>query len=183
MTCDIPNAFIQADMPTTRAGEDRVIMRITGVLVDMLVQIDAELYGPFVVYEKNRKVLYVVVIKAIYGMLVADSGTTSSARNWKKLDLSSIRTIHASQIDKCKGHNDTFHVDDVKSSHKQAKVNDDFAIWLQEMYGEHAEVKCHRGDRHVYLGMVFDYSRKGKFKIDMTEYITNMVDDFPIKLK
>ena len=27
MTCDIPNAFIQADMPTTRAGEDRVVMR------------------------------------------------------------------------------------------------------------------------------------------------------------
>ena len=62
-------------------------------------------------------------------------------------------------------------------------MNDEFAKWLQAKYGEHAKVKCHRGDRHIYLGMVFNYSHKGKFRVDMSEYIKNMVDNFPIKFK
>jgi hypothetical protein len=71
MTCDIPNAFIQALMPEVKDGDERVMMKITGVLVDMLVELNPELYGPYVVYEKNRKVRYVQVIRAIYGMLEA----------------------------------------------------------------------------------------------------------------
>jgi hypothetical protein len=49
MTCDIPNAFFQASMPEIKTGEERV-MKITGVLVDMLVELNPELYGPYVVY-------------------------------------------------------------------------------------------------------------------------------------
>ena len=71
MTVNIPNAFIQTDMPKPKEGEERVIMKITGVLVDMLVQLKPELYGPYVVYEDGRKVLYVQVLKAICGMLQA----------------------------------------------------------------------------------------------------------------
>ena len=36
MTNDIPNAFIQTDMPSDPDEADRIIMKITGVLVDML---------------------------------------------------------------------------------------------------------------------------------------------------
>jgi hypothetical protein len=36
MKCDIPNAFIQALLTKKDPGEDRVVMKITGVLVDML---------------------------------------------------------------------------------------------------------------------------------------------------
>ena len=39
MTCDIPNAFIQALMPEVKDGNERVMMKITGVLVDMLVEL------------------------------------------------------------------------------------------------------------------------------------------------
>ena len=35
----------------------------------MLVELNPQLYGPFVVYEKRGKVLYVQVLRAIYGML------------------------------------------------------------------------------------------------------------------
>ena len=55
-TVDIPNAFIQTEVKT-KDGEDRVIMKITGVLIDMLVQMNPELYGPCVIYEKGRKVI------------------------------------------------------------------------------------------------------------------------------
>jgi hypothetical protein len=71
MTCDIPNAFIQALLPKKDPGEDRVVMKITGVLVDMLVNINPKLYGPAVVLENRKKVLYVEVLKTIYGMLKA----------------------------------------------------------------------------------------------------------------
>jgi hypothetical protein len=43
MTCGIPNAFIQAYLPKKEPGEDRVVMKITGVLVNMLVDINPEL--------------------------------------------------------------------------------------------------------------------------------------------
>jgi hypothetical protein len=48
MTCNIPNAFIQAYLPKKEPGEDRVVKKITGVLVGMLVDIDPESYGPAV---------------------------------------------------------------------------------------------------------------------------------------
>jgi hypothetical protein len=71
MTCDIPNAFIQAYLPKKEPGEDRVVMKITGVLVDMLVNINPESYGPAVILENRKRALFVEVLKAIYSMLEA----------------------------------------------------------------------------------------------------------------
>ena len=65
MTTDIPNAFIQALMPIIKDGKDRVMMKITGVLVNLLVNINPELYRPHVVFENKGKVLYVHVLRAI----------------------------------------------------------------------------------------------------------------------
>jgi hypothetical protein len=71
MMCDTPNAFIQANLPKKEPGEDRVVMKITGVLVNMIVDINPELYGPAVVLENLKKVLYVEILKTIFGMLEA----------------------------------------------------------------------------------------------------------------
>ena len=59
-TGDVPNAFIQTDLkpkdpPTPEEGNKRMIMKITGVMVDMLVEIDPTEYGPKVVYENGKK--------------------------------------------------------------------------------------------------------------------------------
>ena len=80
-----------------------------------------------------------------------------------------------------KQHTVCFHVDDLKGSHDDHKVNTRFLKWLNKVYGKHGEVKATRGDIHDYLGMTLDYSEKGKVKIGMTDYIASMVDDFPIK--
>ena len=79
-----------------------------------------------------------------------------------------------------KQHTITWHVDDVKSSHVDPKVNDDFYEWCVKMYGEIGEVKNVRGKKHDYLAMILDYSEKGKLKVDMKYYIKAMVDDFPL---
>jgi len=75
-----------------------------------------------------------------------------------------------------------FHVDDLKSSHVNPKVNDTFAKWLNQMYGRHGEVKVTRGKVHDYLGMTFDYSLKGKVKIHMKDYVKDMIESFPHKI-
>ena len=66
MTNDIPNAFIQTNVPTNPDEKDRVIMKITGVLVDMLVELSPEECGPCVVIENGTKVLYVKILKALW---------------------------------------------------------------------------------------------------------------------
>ena len=55
MSADVPNAFIQTKMPEVKEGEERVMKKITGVLVDMLIQLDPHLYGPHVVYDRSVK--------------------------------------------------------------------------------------------------------------------------------
>ena len=61
MSADIPNAFIQAEIPNGK-GDEKIIMKITGQLVDILVQMAPEVYGKYVVYENGKKVLYVQVL-------------------------------------------------------------------------------------------------------------------------
>ena len=135
MSADVPNAFIQTEMPEIKQGEERVMMKITGVLVDMLIQLDPQLYGPHVVYEKGRKVLYVQVLRAIYGMLTA---SLLWYLKFKK-DLEGIG-FKFNDYDPCianrlvngKQHTIRFHVDDLLSSHVDPKVNDRFAVWLEK---------------------------------------------------
>ena len=170
MRADIPNAFIQAEMLDISEGEERVTMKITGVLVDMLVQLRPEIYGPYVVFEKQRKVIYVQVLKAIYRMLQA-------ALLWYNKFRQELEKegFEFNPYDPCVGnrtkngsqHTIRFHVDDVMSSHINPKVNDDFDEWLQAKYGEHGKVKAHPGKVHDYLGMIFEYKDKGKVKVDM----------------
>ena len=181
MTADVPNAFIQADM---EEGTERIIMKITGVLVDLLVQLAPDVYGPHVVYENGKKVIYLQVLKALYGMLV-------SALLWYKQfrkDLESIG-FQFNPYDPCvanntvygKQHTVRFHVDDLMSSHMDKKVNDQFLKWLNDKYGKHGEVKATRGPIHEYLGMRFDFSEKGKVKVDLIDYINSMLDEFSVK--
>jgi hypothetical protein len=162
MTCNIPNAFIQAYLPKKEPGEDRVVMKIIGVLVDMLVDINPESYGPAVVLENRKKVVYVEVLKAIYGMLEA-------ALLWYKKfrkDLEDNRFVFnpygpCVANKKVQGLQQTiiFHVDDLKSSHKSKSVNDKFEKWLNSMYGKHGRVTATCGQVHHYPGMELDYRK------------------------
>jgi hypothetical protein len=68
------------------------------------------------------------------------------------------------------------------SSHVDPKVNDDFLKWLNKMYGSHGEVKATRGKVHDYLGMTFTFRDDGKVEISMVDYITKLVDEFPVKI-
>ena len=47
------------------------MMKITGELVDMLLRVDPEKFRGYVAYEKEQNVIYLVLLRAIYGMLFA----------------------------------------------------------------------------------------------------------------
>jgi hypothetical protein len=69
------------------------------------------------------------------------------------------------------------------SSHMDPHVNDEFEKWMNNKYGNHGPVVALRGNVHPYLGMTFDFSEKGKVKIDMIDYMEALVDDFSTKFK
>ena len=184
MTCDIPNAFIQADVPIL-ANNERIVMKITGVLVKLLVELNPELYAPFVVLENGKKVLYVQVLKALYGMLMA---ALQWCHKFRK-DLEGIGFVFnpydpcvANRMVNKEQHTIRFHVDDIMSSHMDSKVNDEFLQWLNEIHGKHGEVKSTRGKMHDYLGMTFEFTDDGKVKLSMIDYVNDMVDTFPQKI-
>ena len=81
-----------------------------------------------------------------------------------------------------KQHAVSWHVDDLKGSHADPKVNDEFQEWLQQEFGQIKEVTGTRGKRHVCLGMTLDHSTPGEVKVDMTSYVDEMIRDCPIEL-
>ena len=183
MSTDIPNAFIQAPLEN-KLGEC-VIMKITGVLVDILLEKSPSKYMDYVVYEKGKKVIYIVCLKAIYGMLIA-------ALEWYKKFRNVLETIGFifNDYDPCVANKELkgslmtkrFHVDDCLSSHISSKENDNFLKWLKKMYGEHGEVKATRGKKHDYLGMMLIFEDQDVL-VDMREYLRKMFEEFPIKFK
>ena len=62
---DVPRAFMQADI------DELVHVRFTGETVNMLLQIDSEMYKDYVVMEKGEQVMYMELLKALYGTLHA----------------------------------------------------------------------------------------------------------------
>jgi hypothetical protein len=137
------------------------MMKITGVLVDMLVDINPILYGPCTVYEKGRKVFYVQILRAIYGMLLARVLWYNKLQG----ELEGVGFIFNSYIPcvmnrtkKGSQHTVVFHMDYLKSSHNDPKVNDKFDKWFQVKYSEHGPVTMHRGKIHQYLDMEIDYT-------------------------
>ena len=158
---DIPNAFIQTNVGKDKDG-DNIIMKVRGPLVDMLVELDPVLYKDMVEIEKGKKVLYLVVKKAIYGM------PQSALLFYKKLrgDLEE-QGFKVNPYDPCTANKMingaqctvVWHVDDLKVSHKDPKVIDKFVKWVSHKYGdkEIGEVKAKRGRVHEYLGMVEEW--------------------------
>jgi hypothetical protein len=185
MTADIPNAFVQTEVDP----EDGIIlMKIRGAMVDYLLEIDNQRYRDYVTVEDNKKILYVRMVKALYGML------KSSLLYYKKFrkDIEEIG-FKVNPYDPCvanrivngKQHTIVWHVDDLKSSHVDPEVNRKFLVWLNKKYADDgiAEVKATFGKVHDYLGMTLDFTEDGILKVDMKDYIDGMIEEFTENVK
>ena len=127
-TMDIPNAFIQMDIPYDK-GQERIILKIHGALVDMLLQIDPGTYALYVSYKCGEKILYTDILKAIYRMLIS---ALMFYKNGSKIcyleDTRSISMILAflGKLINGKQHTIVRHVDNLNISHVNPKVNNKF---------------------------------------------------------
>ena len=72
-----------------------------------------------------------------------------------------------------------WHVDDLKCSHVDPKVNDKLLAILNERYGKEAPLTVTRGKVHEYLGMTLDFSVDGKVSVIMKDYIEDILDETP----
>jgi KUP system potassium uptake protein len=176
-TCDIPGAFLHADM------DEVVHMHIDGPLAKLLVNIDSKLYEPYLTMEGNKPVIYVKLEKALYGTLQA------SLLFWKNLSgylieqgfaLNPYDECVANKIINGKQCTIVWHVDDLKISHEDSAVTQSIVALLQEKYGsEDAPVTVTYGKVHDYLGMTLNYSKTGKVIINMTRYVTDLLNNVP----
>jgi hypothetical protein len=81
------------------------------------------------------------------------------------------KVINGKQMTVC------WHINNLNMSHEDPKEVTAFREWLSKTYG--ILVVSHRGKIHDYLGMIFDYSCKGKVMVNMTKYNKNIILDFP----
>ena len=62
---NVPGAFMQVDM------NKLMYVRLTGGMVQLLLEIEKDLYQNCVVYENGEMAMYVELLKALYGMIRA----------------------------------------------------------------------------------------------------------------
>ena len=131
MTADIPNTFVQTNIGERERGQ-RIIMKIRGPLVDILVEMAPEVYADYVIIDYNgNKIMYVQMVKALYGVL------QSSLLYYKQFrtDMESIGFVvipYESCVAKRRVEGSqqtvTWHVDNLKSSHVLKKVIDEVLL-------------------------------------------------------
>ncbi len=189
---DIPDAFAQT-VVSDEDKEHRVIVRIRGPLVDILVSLAPEVHGPYVTTNtKGQPVLLIVkCLNAVYGTMAAallyyKKFVKSLTKEGFKLNpyngCVAKKMIKGKQMTIC------FHVDDCKISHMSTKVVDETIVWLRSKYESIFEdgsgaMQVSRGKKHTYLAMDLDYSHKGECRVTMYKYLDGILQAFDKAVK
>ena len=178
---DVPGAFMQAKI------DELVHVRFTGAMVTRLLEIDHDMYKDYVVIERGEKVMYMELLKALYGTLRA------ARLFWEKLSKQLIDEwgFTPNKYDDCvvnktvNGQQMTvvWHVDDLKVSHVDAREVEKFVQQMEETFGQENPLTVSRGQVHEYLGMTLDFRTKGEVQISMEHYIDVMLQDAPEEMK
>ena len=133
---DVPGAFMQVDM------DKLVHVHFCREMVDKLLEINHDLYSSYVTEEKGEKVMYVELLKALYRTLWA------ARLFWEKLQAKLVNDwdFVPNRYDSCmvnkKANNKqltmAWHVDDLKVSHEEEEVLDEFIGKMEMEFGQDA---------------------------------------------
>jgi len=179
LICDIPGAFMQADIDET------VHLRLEGPILSALLRIDST-YAKFVVLERGKPVLYTELDKALYGTLQA------ALLFWERLSrfLTDRLGFEINPYDECVANKIiagsqctiAWYVDDLKISHQKQEVLEEVFNDIQSEFGKEAPLTVSRGKVHNYLGMQIDYTEEGKVKFTMPHMIEEIINQLPASL-
>ena len=75
-----------------------------------------------------------------------------------------------------------WHVDDLKVSHEEERVLDEFIAMMEEEFGQDAPLSVSRGLVQEYLGMTLDFSKRGRLVVKMSNFVKNMLNDAPASM-
>ena len=173
---DVEGAYLLADQ------DDFVMVKFTGESVEVLCNVDNE-YRQYVTMEKGKPVLYVQLLKALYGCL-------RSALLWYELYSTKLKTMgfELNPYDTCvankiidnKQCSIGYYVDDNIATHDSATVLEQVAKTVEEEVGK---ITVTTGNEHNFLGMNIKFNTNGTVTIDMQEYVKETLTDFPDKLR
>ncbi len=145
-----------------------------------MAKTDPKLYRKYLVDKKGKKVLYLCLQKALYGMM------KSALLFYQKL-VSELRSMgfiinpydpcDANKIVNGKQLTLQWHVDDLMISHVDITAINKFLQELKAIYGNSLTEGIVK--QQNYLGMIFDFSSKNEVQINMTQSISKIIEDFP----
>jgi len=170
---DVPGAYLHADMPEGKFA----LLKITGQFVDIVCEVNPE-FKQGVRYENGRKVLYVRILKAIYGMI-------ESALLWYELYVTILidEGYELNPYDKCVANkmvNDNqctigWYVDDNIVGHKEESVINDL---VQKIDSRFPGLVVQKGPKLDFLGMELVFRDDGKLDIGTVDFLKKMVKEF-----
>ena len=173
-TYDVPGAYLHAKL-LPRADNERVLMRLTGDFVGIMCKVNPE-HEKNVIIEKGRKVLYLEILRALYGCI-------ESALRWYELYSETLHKegFTINPYDKCvankmiNGEQCTilWYVDDNKISHKDPKVVTEVIDMMKRHFGD---LSITRGKTHRFLGMNITITEDKKLQIEMKEHLQEAID-------
>jgi len=170
---DVPGAFLQADIPKDKFR----LLKLEGKYVDIMCEVNPE-YSKNVRIENGKKVLYLQILKALYGMI-------ESALLWYELFVTVLQEqgFELNPYDKCiankiiNGSQCTisWYVDDNLITHKDQSVLDDIVKIIEDRF---PGLTVTKGDEHTFIGMKMKFYKSGKLGIILKEYLEECIDEF-----
>ena len=170
---DVPGAYLHAEIPKGKT----ILMKLRGEFVEIMCRVNPK-YEKYVTMEGKQKVLYLRVLRAIYGCI-------ESAMLWYQLFSSTLVKMgfDINPYDKCvankmingKQCTIAWYVDDVKVSHLHEPVVDEVIQAIEKHFGK---MEVNKSKTFDYLGMNIVFTEDKKISIEMKEQIRDAISSF-----
>ena len=158
--------------------DDFVILKMVRNAVDIMCEVNE-----YVTVEKGQRVLYLQLLKALYGCVKA-------ALIWYTLFATVLKGMGfvLNPYDKCVANKQiensqctiVWYVDDNKISHINPSVVTEILNKLEKRFGK---LTITRGKQHTFLGMDIDFIKHGRVKISMKEYVLECIEAYNLSEK
>ena len=180
-TVDIPRAFMHSEM-------DEVLhLHLDRPMAELLCKVDEKKYRQYMCYEKKKPVLYVQLMRALYGTLQAALlfwiNLSTFLTEELGFELNPYNPCVANKVINGKQCTIVWHVDNLKMPQIQQEVLDEIIGKLTRKYGNEKGLTVQWGRKHEYLGMTIEYMDDRKVKFTMTNYIDRLLNEMTDDVK
>ena len=152
-------------------------------MAELLTRVDPSKYCTYMSEENHKQVLYVELQKALYGTLQAMLLFWKDLTHFLMTELGFVVNLYDScvvnKMINRKQCTIIWHINDLKLSHIKQNVLEELMDRLNSKYGQIMLLIVHQGKVHDYLGMTIDYSKDGKVKFSMPDYVQGVLDGAP----